>query len=115
MNLMPESLTLIAYLVSGVLFILSLAGLAKQKTARTGNALGIAGMPAIVSQSAAAAKAPLPSSAPRARRERAAAPSGAACRDYRRASRGGPGDQPGGWLGESIMSSISNMRSSSTQ
>jgi NAD(P) transhydrogenase subunit beta len=42
--IMPESLTTIAYLVAGVLFILSLAGLSTQKTARRGNAFGIAGM-----------------------------------------------------------------------
>jgi H+-translocating NAD(P) transhydrogenase subunit beta len=41
---MPESLTTIAYLVAGVLFILSLGGLSTQKTARRGNAFGIAGM-----------------------------------------------------------------------
>jgi len=41
---MPESLTTIAYLVAGVLFILSLAGLSTQKTARRGNGFGIAGM-----------------------------------------------------------------------
>jgi H+-translocating NAD(P) transhydrogenase subunit beta len=41
---MPDSLTTIAYLVAGVLFILSLAGLSTQKTARRGNAFGIAGM-----------------------------------------------------------------------
>jgi H+-translocating NAD(P) transhydrogenase subunit beta len=41
---MPESLTTTAYLVAGVLFILSLAGLSTQKTARRGNAFGIAGM-----------------------------------------------------------------------
>ncbi len=41
---MPESLTTIAYLVAGVLFILSLAGLSTQKTAPRGNAYGIAGM-----------------------------------------------------------------------
>jgi len=41
---MPESLTTIAYLVAGVLFILSLGGLSTQKTARRGNAYGIAGM-----------------------------------------------------------------------
>jgi len=41
---MPESLTTIAYLVAGVLFILSLSGLSTQKTARRGNAFGIAGM-----------------------------------------------------------------------
>ena len=41
---MPESLTTIAYLVAGVLFILSLGGLSTQKTARRGNLFGIAGM-----------------------------------------------------------------------
>jgi H+-translocating NAD(P) transhydrogenase subunit beta len=41
---MPDSLTTIAYLVAGVLFILSLGGLSTQKTARRGNAFGIAGM-----------------------------------------------------------------------
>ena len=42
--MIPESLATIAYLVAGVLFILSLAGLSTQKTARRGNAFGIAGM-----------------------------------------------------------------------
>ena len=42
--MIPESLTTLAYLVAGVLFILSLAGLSTQKTARRGNAFGIAGM-----------------------------------------------------------------------
>ncbi len=42
--MIPESLTTLAYLVAGVLFILSLAGLSNQKTARRGNAFGIAGM-----------------------------------------------------------------------
>ena len=41
---MPDSLTTIAYLVAGVLFILSLGGLSTQKTARRGNGFGIAGM-----------------------------------------------------------------------
>ena len=41
---MPDSLTTTAYLIAGVLFILSLAGLSTQKTARRGNAFGIAGM-----------------------------------------------------------------------
>ncbi len=41
---MPESLTTIAYLVAGVLFILSLGGLSTQKTARRGNPFGIVGM-----------------------------------------------------------------------
>ena len=42
--MIPESLITLAYLASGVLFILSLAGLSTQKTARRGNAFGIAGM-----------------------------------------------------------------------
>ena len=42
--MIPESLITLAYLVAGVLFILSLAGLSTQKTARRGNAFGIAGM-----------------------------------------------------------------------
>lgn len=41
---MPTSLSTIAYLVAGVLFIMSLGGLSTQKTARRGNAYGIAGM-----------------------------------------------------------------------
>ncbi|MFO7180930.1 MAG: NAD(P)(+) transhydrogenase (Re/Si-specific) subunit beta, partial [Pseudomonadota bacterium] len=41
---MPESLTTVAYLVAGVLFILSLGGLSAQESARRGNAFGIAGM-----------------------------------------------------------------------
>jgi len=41
---MPDSLSTLAYLVAGVLFILSLGGLSTQKTARRGNAFGIAGM-----------------------------------------------------------------------
>ncbi|MEQ1869081.1 MAG: Re/Si-specific NAD(P)(+) transhydrogenase subunit beta [Vicinamibacterales bacterium] len=41
---MPQSLVVVAYLVAGVLFILSLAGLSAQKTARRGNLLGIVGM-----------------------------------------------------------------------
>ena len=42
--MIPESLITLAYLASGVLFILSLAGLSTQKSARRGNAFGIAGM-----------------------------------------------------------------------
>ncbi len=42
--MIPESLITLAYLVAGVLFISSLAGLSTQKTARRGNAFGIAGM-----------------------------------------------------------------------
>ncbi len=41
---MPEGLTTIAYLIAGVLFILSLAGLSAQESARRGNVFGIAGM-----------------------------------------------------------------------
>ena len=41
---MPQSLVVVAYIVAGVLFILSLAGLSAQKTARRGNLLGIVGM-----------------------------------------------------------------------
>ena len=41
---MPDSLTRTAYLIAGVLFIVSLAGLSTQKTARRGNAFGILGM-----------------------------------------------------------------------
>ena len=33
-----------AYIVAGLLFILSLAGLSKHETAKSGNAFGIAGM-----------------------------------------------------------------------
>jgi len=38
------SFPVLAYLVSGILFILSLGGLSKQETARRGNSYGIAGM-----------------------------------------------------------------------
>jgi NAD(P) transhydrogenase subunit beta len=41
---MPPSLTTVAYLIAGVLFILSLGGLSAQDSARRGNAFGIAGM-----------------------------------------------------------------------
>ncbi len=41
---MPESLSIVAYLVAGILFILSLAGLSAQDSARRGNLFGIAGM-----------------------------------------------------------------------
>ena len=41
---MPASVVTIAYLVAGVLFILSLGGLSAQDTARRGNASGMAGM-----------------------------------------------------------------------
>jgi NAD(P) transhydrogenase subunit beta len=42
-NLSPSFIT-VAYLVAGVLFILSLGGLSSQETARRGNAYGITGM-----------------------------------------------------------------------
>lgn len=41
---MPETLVTIAYLVAGLLFILSLNGLSAQQSARRGNLMGIAGM-----------------------------------------------------------------------
>ena len=41
---MPETLVTVAYLVAGVLFILSLGGLSAQESARRGNLFGIAGM-----------------------------------------------------------------------
>ena len=41
---MSQNLVILAYLVAGLLFIASLAGLSKQSTARRGNLLGIVGM-----------------------------------------------------------------------
>ena len=41
---MNEGLVTTAYLVSGILFVLSLGGLSKQETARKGNLYGILGM-----------------------------------------------------------------------
>jgi NAD(P) transhydrogenase subunit beta len=41
---MSEGLITVAYIVSGVLFILSLRGLSNQETARSGNLFGVAGM-----------------------------------------------------------------------
>jgi NAD(P) transhydrogenase subunit beta len=41
---MTEGLITMAYLVSGVFFVLSLGGLSKQETARKGNKYGILGM-----------------------------------------------------------------------
>ena len=41
---MPEGLITVAYIVSAVLFILSLRGLSNQETARLGNMFGVAGM-----------------------------------------------------------------------
>jgi NAD(P) transhydrogenase subunit beta len=39
-----QNLVVLAYLIAGLLFIASLAGLSKQTTARRGNLLGIVGM-----------------------------------------------------------------------
>ena len=41
---MPEGIITVAYIVSAVLFILSLRGLSNQETARRGNLFGVAGM-----------------------------------------------------------------------
>ncbi|MBV9946698.1 MAG: NAD(P)(+) transhydrogenase (Re/Si-specific) subunit beta [Myxococcales bacterium] len=41
---MPDKLTVAAYLIAGVLFILSLGGLSEQASARRGNGFGIVGM-----------------------------------------------------------------------
>ena len=41
---MPETLQTVGYLVAAVLFIRSLGGLSQQRTAQSGNTLGIAGM-----------------------------------------------------------------------
>jgi H+-translocating NAD(P) transhydrogenase subunit beta len=41
---MPSTLITVAYLLSGILFILSLGGLSKQETARRGNVYGMLGM-----------------------------------------------------------------------
>ena len=41
---MTTGLVTTAYLVSGILFVLSLGGLSKQETARKGNLYGILGM-----------------------------------------------------------------------
>ncbi|HEX9619398.1 MAG TPA: Re/Si-specific NAD(P)(+) transhydrogenase subunit beta [Polyangiaceae bacterium] len=50
---MPDSLVTVAYLIAGILFILSLGGLSAQASARRGNAFGIAGMIIAVSVTAA--------------------------------------------------------------
>lgn len=50
---MPDSLITILYLVSGGLFILSLAGLSNQKTAGRGNRFGIVGMLIAIAATAA--------------------------------------------------------------
>ena len=41
---MPSTAVTIAYLIAGVLFILSLGGLSAQESARRGNLFGIVGM-----------------------------------------------------------------------
>ena len=41
---MPESLVTVAYIVAGLLFIMSLSGLSAQATAARGNIYGIVGM-----------------------------------------------------------------------
>src|SRR5690349_24465216 len=41
---MPDTVIAVAYLISGILFIFSLAGLSAQATARRGNTYGIVGM-----------------------------------------------------------------------
>ena len=41
---MPESLVTVAYIVAGLLFIMSLSGLSAQATAARGNIFGIVGM-----------------------------------------------------------------------
>jgi NAD(P) transhydrogenase subunit beta len=41
---MPESITIVAYLIAGILFIRSLGGLSAQKSARRGNWFGMIGM-----------------------------------------------------------------------
>ena len=42
--MIPPSLVTVGYLVAGILFILSLAGLSHPETARRGNLFGLAGM-----------------------------------------------------------------------
>jgi NAD(P) transhydrogenase subunit beta len=53
---MPESLVTVAYLIAGILFILSLAGLSEQDSARRGNVFGIVGMLIAVSATALSGK-----------------------------------------------------------
>jgi NAD(P) transhydrogenase subunit beta len=53
---MPQSLVTIAYIVSGVLFILSLGGLSTQQTARRGNHFGMIGMLLAIVATAASAQ-----------------------------------------------------------
>lgn len=53
---MPTSLVTTAYIIAGVLFILSLGGLSKQETARRGNTLGILGMLIALAATAASGK-----------------------------------------------------------
>src|SRR5688572_9756792 len=45
---MSETVVTAAYLIAGILFILSLGGLAAQESARRGNLFGIGGMPIAV-------------------------------------------------------------------
>jgi H+-translocating NAD(P) transhydrogenase subunit beta len=47
--MMPEGFTIVIYLIAGILFILSLAGLSAQESAPRGNVLGIVGMVLAVS------------------------------------------------------------------
>src|SRR5690348_12040460 len=49
---MLENVATVAYLIAGVLFILSLGGLSAQKSARRGNGFGIVGMLLAVSVTA---------------------------------------------------------------
>lgn len=53
---MPTSLVTTAYIVAGVLFILSLGGLSKQESARRGNSFGILGMLIALGATAAGAR-----------------------------------------------------------
>ena len=53
--MIPPSLVTVGYLVAGVLFILSLGGLARQESARRGNILGVIGMALALVATAASA------------------------------------------------------------
>jgi H+-translocating NAD(P) transhydrogenase subunit beta len=53
---MPESLVTVAYLIAGVLFILSLGGLSAQESSRRGNVFGIVGMSIAVVATAASGR-----------------------------------------------------------
>ena len=72
---MNASIAALAYLVSGVLFILSLRGLSSPETSRRGNTLGMVGMALAVAVTLATRKnarkptlIPYPPHAPRPRR-----------------------------------------------